>query len=154
MIQDILQSINKLLAMDSADDAEKDQFITNSRDPEVRRLSGKLSTRDVLIVAEVAKAAPFPQKALGEKINSSQPTISRAVSHLTKLGLLTRMRIPTNKKEWQLAPTDLGHKIAKGKKALDKGMNSEAAKIASHYTEEELARFNEFINEIIALKQQ
>lgn len=152
MINELLHSINQLLAADGTDDAEKRRVLATSPDPALQALSGQLSTRDVLIVATVAAAAPYPQKALPAQVNTSQPTASRAVERLIKLGLLTRTRIPNNQKEWQLALTPLGAQVAAAKQALDRDLRRQADEIASHYTAAELARFNQFLQEILALR--
>lgn len=152
MLPDILQSINQLLALDTNDDAEKQQVFAQSDDPELQALSNKLSTRDILIIATIAQADPYPQKALPQQVNTSQPTASRAVERLVKLHLVLRQRIPNNQKEWQLALTPLGQKVATAKQALNQTLLKQAAVVASHYTPEELQRFDQFIQEIIALK--
>nr|WP_246287279.1 MarR family transcriptional regulator [Lacticaseibacillus absianus] len=118
----------------------------------MQALAGQLSTRDVLIVATVAAAQPYPQKALHSAVNTSQPTASRAVERLRKLGLLTRDRIPNNHKEWQLTLTPLGAEVAAAKQALDHALRQQAEAVAAHYTPTELARFKQFVDEIVALK--
>lgn len=153
MLSDILESINQLLALDTNDDAEKQQVFDHADDPQLQALSGKLSTRDVLIVATVALDDPYPQKSLPAQVNTSQPTASRAVARLVKLNLMLRQRIPSNQKEWQLSLTPLGQKVARAKQALNQTLLQQAEGVASHYTPEELQRFDQFINEIIALKR-
>jgi DNA-binding MarR family transcriptional regulator len=153
MINQILQSFNILFALDDNQDADKTHLLTDSNDPELQRLAGLLSTRDALIIAKISQQTPFPQKELTTAVRISQPTASRTVKHLATLGLINRERMTTNKKEWQLVLTPLGTKVASAKKALDISLSAQVSDIASHYTEEELKRFNEFINEIINLKR-
>jgi DNA-binding MarR family transcriptional regulator len=152
MLPELLRSINHLLALDNNDDAEKQQVLEQATDPQLKALDGQLSTRDVLIIATVAQGEPYPQKALPAQVNTSQPTASRAVERLVKLGLLQRQRIPSNQKEWQLTLTALGQKVAAAKQALNQNLQQQAEVVASHYTPEELKRFDQFINELIALK--
>ena len=152
MIDAILQSINTLLAQDSNDDAEKRALLGNSNNLELRKLAGKLNTRDILVVANVHGQSPLPQKHLPALIKMSQPTATRAVQRLVQQGLLIRSRIPNNDKEWQLTLTPLGEEVAAAKRDLDQQLHAKAQAIAAHYSDEELARFNEFIGEIINLK--
>jgi DNA-binding MarR family transcriptional regulator len=152
MINEILQSINQLLALDSTDDAEKERLLKKNSEADIRQLAGHLTTRDILILAKIAQTSPYLQKDLHRQINISQPTASRAVDRLIKLDLLTRTKMAHNQKEWQLALTPLGQRIAILKQNLDQARQAQAATIASHYTAAELAKFNQFIQEIIALK--
>lgn len=152
MIDEILQSINTLLAQDSDDDAEKIALLGNSDNPALQQLNGKLNTRDILVIAAVTAQSPLAQKQLPGLIKMSQPTATRAVQRLVRQGLLVRSRIPNNAKEWQLTPTKLGTEVAMAKQSLDRQLHTKAEVIASHYSPEELAKFNQFIGEIINLR--
>lgn len=152
MLDKIFQSLNQLLAMDSPEDDEKQRLISENPDATIRALAGKLSTRDVLIVATVHKNSPYPQKELPAAVNTSQPTASRAVERLIDLGLLVRTRLPNNKKQWQLVLTVLGQQIAEAKVEYDQDLKAQARIVASHYSAEELSRFNDFLTEILEIK--
>jgi DNA-binding MarR family transcriptional regulator len=151
MLEAILNSINTLLAQDTRGDAQKTKLFTQSADPELRALAGKLDTRDILLLATIGVAEPLPQKMLTSCLPLSQPTASRTVTRLSKLGLLLKERIPANQKEWQLRLTPLGSEIAVLKQQFDAERQQQAALIASHYTDAELARFNELLQELIKM---
>lgn len=153
MIDSILNTLNTLLAEDSNDDGQKTALLSKNRDPALRALAGKLSTRDILTLAIIGDAQPLPQKQLAPQLPMSQPTTSRTVTRLTDLGLISKMRIPDNQKEWQLSLTPLGETIAAAKRAFDADKHARAAVIASHYTDTELARFDQFLREIATLHQ-
>ncbi|WP_164511939.1 MarR family transcriptional regulator [Lacticaseibacillus daqingensis] len=153
MNTDLLRVINQLLALDDRDDAQKTQLIAHHKDARVRALAGKLTTRDILMLATIAQQVPYPQKALAAAVNTSQPTASRAVTRLHRLGLLTRTRIPTNQKEWQLTLTSLGQILAAAKTAHDQRLAQRAAAITAAYSQSELARFTQLLQALIALQR-
>ncbi|KRL07328.1 hypothetical protein FD38_GL000242 [Levilactobacillus zymae DSM 19395] len=66
--------------------------------------------------------------------------------------MLVRTRLPNNKKQWQLVLTVLGQQIAKAKVKYDQDLRAQARIIASHYSAEELSRFNDFLTEILEIK--
>ncbi|WP_318767407.1 MarR family winged helix-turn-helix transcriptional regulator [Lactiplantibacillus carotarum] len=152
MIDEIFRSLNQLLSMDSSEDDEKQRLIAQNPDTAIQALNGQLTTRDVLVIATIGKNSPYPQKDLHTAVHTSQPTASRAVERLITLGLIERTRLPNNKKEWQLVLTVSGQHLAQTKAAYDQDLKAQAGIVASHYSTQELTRFNDFLTEIIELK--
>lgn len=151
MIDEILERLNQFIAQDGSADGEKRWAEQQTRNPNVRALIHRLSTRDILIVATVGQHSILPQKELPALVHTSQATASRAVTRLAGAGLVIRERMPDNAKEWQLRLTADGTEVARLKSLLDKRLRGAAAVVASHYSEAELARFNEMLGEILQL---
>ncbi|MFC6180820.1 MarR family winged helix-turn-helix transcriptional regulator [Lactiplantibacillus daowaiensis] len=148
----LMAVLNAFIAQDGVNDAEKQWAQQQTTDPELQAALRVLSTADIKLITQLAKAAATHAKALPAPTGLSQATVSRGLTKLAKLGLAEKFRSLQNNKEVLVRLTSKGQMIADLHTQLDAAIADQVAAIAADYTPTELARFTTLMQRINQIK--
>lgn len=81
-------------------------------------------------------------------------TVSKALQRLTKAGLVTRHRLPDNRKEVHVRLTGLGAEVQAAHRSLHAQMGDTLGEFFSRYTEAELEVIARVLNDLVRLPRQ
>ncbi|MCK8607176.1 MarR family winged helix-turn-helix transcriptional regulator [Apilactobacillus ozensis] len=147
-IHQLKKALDSLLNQDSQQDREKNWLLEHADSQDIKNLINKLSTRDLHVIAAIYQLQPTPAKKLPSALKLSQPTISRAVSKLANLQLLSRYKATQNSKEIIVNLTNMGNQIAKIHAQLEIHIDQKLTATLAKYSSEEINQVTEVLQKL------
>lgn len=153
MITSIADLAGKLVTRFAEEDADEHAHMRRLCSPEAQRVLEQMSVEMLHLLDEIPTGAEETGSVnvvgLSEATGVPKGTVSKRLQRLTAAGLVTRHRIPGNRKEVHLRLTEVGEEIRAAHRSLHAEMGNVLEEFLARYSSEELNVLHRVLGDLL-----
>lgn len=156
LIDSITHFTARLIQRFSEEDADEQEHMRRLCSPDAQLALGRMSVESLHLLDAIPAETDNHEAStnivgLAEMTRSPKGTVSKRVQRLTELGVVSRHRLPGNRKEVHLSLTPIGEEIRAAHRSLHEHMGTIPADFLARYSTTELRVITRVLDDLLRM---